>query len=158
MGWSGSGMAAPRRGGARRGSSGAAVVFCGVGARREQESEGNGSLGSLRCSCARWKRAAGSAGGAPRRRRGGGRRGGSGRGGAAWRGVEAPARGNRRGRRSGATRGGQRDGKRWPGSLSTAPASVPSVGGGETEQGVVVEEKDDFEISKNSRDYSVNQR
>ena len=57
-------------------------------------------------------------------------RGGSGLAGVAWRGVEAPARGNRRGRRSGATRGGQRDGKRRPGSLSTAPASVPSVGGG----------------------------
>jgi len=48
----------------------------------------------------------------------------------------APARGNRRGRRSGATRGGQRDGKRRPGSLSTAPASVPSVGGGENRAGV----------------------
>ena len=47
----------------------------------------------------------------------------------------APARGNRRGRRSGATRGGQRDGKRRPGSLSTAPASVPSVGGGENRAG-----------------------
>jgi len=30
---------------------------------------------------------------------------------------------------SGATRGRQRDGKSRPGSLSTAPASVPSVGG-----------------------------
>ena len=47
----------------------------------------------------------------------------------------APARGNRRGRRSGATLGGQRDGKRRPGSLSTAPASVPSVGGGENRAG-----------------------
>ena len=32
-------------------------------------------------------------------------------------------------RRLWATRGRQRDGKRRPGSLSTAPASVPSVGG-----------------------------
>ena len=54
----------------------------------------------------------------------------------------APARGNRRGRRSGATRGGQRDRKRRPGSLSTAPASVPSVGGGaEQSREVEVEEK-----------------
>ena len=57
-------------------------------------------------------------------------RGASGLAGVAWRGVEAPARGNRRGKKSGATRGGQRDRKRRPGSLSTAPASVPSVGGG----------------------------
>ena len=92
----------------------------------------------------------------PLRRRGGSREELLDLAGVAWRGVEAPARGNWRGRRSGATRGGQRDGKRRPGSLSTAPASVPSVGGGETEQGVVVEEKDDFAISKNSRDYSVN--
>ena len=70
----------------------------------------------------------------------------------------APARGNRRGRRSGATRGGQRDGKRRPGSLSTAPASVPSVGGGETEQGVGDGNKGDFAISKNSRDLSANKQ
>ena len=49
--------------------------------------------------------------------------------------------------------------KKWPGSLSTAPASVPSVGGGaEQSREVEVEEKGDFAISKNFRDYSVNQR
>jgi len=58
----------------------------------------------------------------------------------------------------GATRGGQHDGKKRPRSLSTAPASVPSVGGGaEQSREVEVEEKDGFAISKNSRDYSVNQ-
>ena len=73
--------------------------------------------------------------------------------------MEAPARGNRRGRRSGATRGGQRDGKRRPGSLSTVPASVPSVGGGAKQsREVEVEEKDGFAISKNSRDLSVNKQ
>ena len=52
---------------------GAAVAFYGVGARREQKKERNRSLGSLRCSCARWKGSWGSAASSPRRRRGGGR-------------------------------------------------------------------------------------
>ena len=47
--------------------------------------------------------------------------------GTGWRG---PARSQRAVEEVRATRGRQRDGKRRPGSLSTAPASVPSVGGG----------------------------
>ena len=43
--------------------------------------------------------------------------------------------------------------KRRPGSLSMAPASVPSVGGGAKQsREVEVEEKGDFAISKSSRD------
>ena len=52
---------------------GAAAAFYGVGARREQKKERNRSLGSLKCSCARWKGSWGSAASSPRRRRGGGR-------------------------------------------------------------------------------------
>ena len=44
--------------------------------------------------------------------------------------VEGQREAKKRWRRLWATRGRQRDGKRRPGSLSTAPASVPSVGGG----------------------------
>ena len=47
--------------------------------------------------------------------------------GTGWRG---PARSQRAVEEVRATRGRQSDGKRRPGSLSTAPASVPSVGGG----------------------------
>ena len=95
----------------------------------------------------------------PLRRRGGSREELLDLAGVAWRGVEAPARWQGRWRRLWATRGRQRDGKRRPGSLYTAPASVPSVGGGaEQSREVEVEEKDGFAISKNSRDYSVNQR
>ena len=54
-------------------------------------------------------------------------RGGSGR---VAREVEGQREAKERWRRLWATRGRQRDGKRRPGSLSTAPASVPSVGGG----------------------------
>jgi len=54
-------------------------------------------------------------------------RGGSGR---VAREVEGQREAKKRWRRLWATRGRQRDGKRRPGSLSTAPASVPSVGGG----------------------------
>ena len=43
--------------------------------------------------------------------------------------VEGQREAKERWRRLWATRGRQRDGKRRPGSLSTAPASVPSVGG-----------------------------
>ena len=53
-------------------------------------------------------------------------RGGSGR---VAREVEGQREAKERWRRLWATRGRQRDGKRRPGSLSTAPASVPSVGG-----------------------------
>ena len=49
-------------------------MFLGLGARREQKKERNRSLGSLRCSCARWKGSWGSAASSPRRHRGGGRR------------------------------------------------------------------------------------
>ena len=102
------------------------MVFLGLGARREQKKERNRSLGSLRCSCARWKGSWGSAASSPRRRRGGGREEVLG----AWHGRErASAKPRSDGGGSGATRGRQRDGKRRPGSLSTAPASVPSVGG-----------------------------
>ena len=95
-------------------------------------------------------RAAGSATGAPRRRCGGGRGEVLG----AWHGRErASAKPRSDGGGSGATRGRQRDGKRRPGSLSTAPASVPSVGGGaEQSREVEVEEKGHFAISENSRD------
>ena len=41
-------------------------MFCGVGARNGQESEGNGFMGFLYCSGAREERAAGSAQGCPR--------------------------------------------------------------------------------------------
>ena len=54
-------------------------------------------------------------------------RGGSGR---VAREVEGQREAKERWRRLWATRGRQRDGKRRPGSLSTTPASVPSVGGG----------------------------
>ena len=67
---------------------GAAATFYGVGARREQKKERNRSLGSLRCSCARWKGSWGSAASSPRRRRGGGREevlGSSGWRGEGWR-------------------------------------------------------------------------
>ena len=50
-------------------------------------------------------------------------------GGVAWEG-EGQREAKERWRRFRATRGRQSDGKRRPGSLSTAPASVPSVGGG----------------------------
>ena len=112
---------------------GAAAAFYSVGARREQKKERNRSLGSLKCSCARWKGSWGSAASSPRLRRGGGREEVLG----AWHGRErASAKPRSDGGGSGATRGRQRDGKRRPGSLSTAPASVPSVGGGENRAGV----------------------
>ena len=60
-------------------------------------------------------------------------RGGSGR---VAREGEGQREAKERWRRLWATRGRQRDGKRRPGSLSTAPASVPSVGGGENRAGV----------------------
>ena len=134
---------------------GAAAAFYSVGARREQKKERNRSLGSLKCSCARWKGSWGSAASSPRRRRGGGREEVLG----AWHGRERPARSygameEALGRRVGdsATEKGGREAsprrrrrcRRWAAAR--------------TEQGVEVEEKGDFAISKNSRDYYVNQR
>jgi len=106
---------------------GAAAAFYSVGARREQKKERNRSLGSLRCSCARWKGSWGSAASSPRRRRGGGREEVLGAWHGRWRASAKPRSG---GGDSGRRVGDSATEKRRPGSLSTAPASVPSVGGG----------------------------
>ena len=128
---------------------GAAAAFYGVGGRRERKKERNRSLGSLRCSCARWKGSWGSAASSPRRHRGGGRRAHWGRVARAGEGQrEAKERLRRSARRVGdsATEKGGREAsprrrrrcRRWAAAR--------------TEQGVEVEEKGDFAISKNSRD------
>ena len=109
---------------------GAAAAFYSVGARREQKKERNRSLGSLRCSCARWKGSWGSAASSPRRRRGGGREEVLG----AWHGRErASAKPRSDGGGSGATRGRQRDGKKAAGKPLHG-AGVGAVGGRRREQ------------------------
>ena len=137
---------------------GAAAAFYGVGARREQKKERNRSLGSLRCSCARWKGSWGSAASSPRRRRGGGREEVLG----AWHGLERasakPKNGGEGPRDAWATEHDElmagKAGKPLHG------AGVGAVGGRrcKTEQGVEVEDKGSFAISENSRDPTVKQR
>ena len=137
---------------------GAAAAFYSVGARREQKKERNRSLGSLRCSCARWKGSWGSAASSPRRRRGGGREEVLG----AWHGLERasakPKSGGEGPRDAWATEHDElmagKAGKPLHG------AGVGAVGGRrrKTEQGVEVEDKGSFAISENSRDPIVKQR
>ena len=137
---------------------GAAAAFYSVVARREQKKERNRSLGSLRCSCARWKESWGSAVSSPRRRRGGGREEVLG----AWHGLERasakPKSGGEGPRDAWATEHDElmagKAGKPLHG------AGVGAVGGRrrKTEQGVEVEDKGSFAISKNSRDPTVKQR
>ena len=110
-------------------------MFCGVGARKGQESEGNGFLGFLYCSGAREERAAGAVRGCPRRRRGGGRRGGSGSGGA--RGTAEELQREATGGGGGAVRRVGASARRSNGreSFPPAPAVALSVGGGENRAG-----------------------
>ena len=128
-------------------------MFCGVGARRGQESEGNGSLGFPYCPGAREERAAGSARGCPRRRRGGGRRGGSG---------SCGARGTAEELQREATGGEEvvRDawvpahGEVMAGKAGKAPAggAVGGVGGEKQSREGEEGDKGDFAISKSFRD------
>ena len=134
---------------------GAAAAFYGVGARREQKKERNRLLGSLKCSCARWKGSWGSAASSPRWRRGGGRKEVLG----AWHGrgrasAKPRSGGGDSGRRVGASateKGGREASPRRRRRRRRWAAAKQSRGGEERDKG-------QFVITKNSRDLSVNKQ
>ena len=71
---------------------------------------------------------------------------------------EAPTRGNRRGRRSSATRGRQREQEAAVKALHVAGVGALHGGGEKQSRELGERDKGRFEISKTSRDHSVNKQ